>query len=45
MRWANAATHPTALFTFSHLLIWEYAKVNNFAIVSKDSDFNQRSLL
>lgn len=26
-------------------LIWEYAKANGFAIVSKDSDFHQRSLL
>jgi predicted nuclease of predicted toxin-antitoxin system len=26
-------------------LIWEYAKANGFAIVSKDSDFQQRSLL
>ena len=25
--------------------IWEYAKANGFAIVSKDSDFQQRSLL
>jgi predicted nuclease of predicted toxin-antitoxin system len=25
--------------------IWEYAKLNGFAIVSKDSDFQQRSLL
>ena len=27
------------------LVIWEYAKVNGYAIVSKDSDFQQRSLL
>jgi predicted nuclease of predicted toxin-antitoxin system len=26
-------------------VIWEYAKANGFAIVSKDSDFHQRSLL
>ena len=25
--------------------IWEYAKLNGFAVVSKDSDFQQRSLL
>ena len=26
-------------------VIWEYAKANGYAIVSKDSDFQQRSLL
>ena len=27
------------------LAIWEYAKLQGYAIVSKDSDFQQRSLL
>ena len=25
--------------------VWEYARVNGFTLVSKDSDFQQRSLL
>jgi predicted nuclease of predicted toxin-antitoxin system len=33
------------LINTDDLLIWEYAKVNHFVIVSKDSDFHQRSLL
>ncbi|BAZ30300.1 hypothetical protein NIES4074_27560 [Cylindrospermum sp. NIES-4074] len=34
-----------ALIQSEDLLIWEYAKANNFVIVSKDSDFHQRSIL
>ncbi|MEA5582134.1 DUF5615 family PIN-like protein [Nodularia harveyana UHCC-0300] len=26
-------------------IIWEFAKINKFVIISKDSDFHQRSLL
>jgi predicted nuclease of predicted toxin-antitoxin system len=34
-----------ALTNTDDALIWEYAKANSFVIVSKDSDFHQRSLL
>lgn len=34
-----------ALTNTDDAIIWEYAKVNGFIIISKDSDFHQRSLL
>jgi predicted nuclease of predicted toxin-antitoxin system len=34
-----------ALTNTDDAIIWDYAKVNNFVIASKDSDFHQRSLL
>jgi predicted nuclease of predicted toxin-antitoxin system len=33
------------LINTDDVVIWEYAKAHNFVIVSKDSDFHQRSLL
>ena len=30
---------------FADEIIWEYAKNNNFTVISKDSDFYQRALL
>jgi predicted nuclease of predicted toxin-antitoxin system len=41
------STHvkPLALTNTDDAIIWEYAKVNSFTIVSKDADFHQRSLL
>lgn len=36
---------PLALTNTDDEIIWEYAKANDFVIVSKDSDFHQRSLL
>lgn len=30
---------------FADEIIWEYAKNNNFIVISKDSDFYQRALL
>lgn len=34
-----------ALTNTDDVVIWEYAKANNLVIISKDSDFHQRSLL
>ena len=34
-----------ALTNTDDAVIWEYAKANDFVIISKDSDFAQRSLL
>lgn len=33
------------LINTDDVVIWEYAKTNGFVLVSKDSDFHQRSLL
>ncbi|MEH2142310.1 DUF5615 family PIN-like protein [Nostoc sp.] len=33
------------LINTDDVVIWEYAKVHDFLIASKDSDFHQRSLL
>ncbi|MGI0486257.1 DUF5615 family PIN-like protein [Pantanalinema rosaneae CENA516] len=36
---------PLGLINTDDVVIWEYAKINGFVLVSKDSDFHQRSLL
>jgi predicted nuclease of predicted toxin-antitoxin system len=41
----SAHVKTLALAQSEDIVIWEYAKANNFVIVSKDSDFHQRSLL
>lgn len=41
----SAHVKTFALIQSEDVLIWEYAKANDFIIVSKDSDFHQRSLL
>lgn len=41
----SAHVKTLALTNTEDSIIWEYAKANNFVIVSKDSDFHQRSLL
>ena len=37
----SAHVKTLALTNTDDSVIWEYAKVNNFAIVSKDADFHQ----
>lgn len=41
----SAHVKALALTNTDDAIIWEYAKANGFVIVSKDSDFHQRSLL
>ncbi len=41
----SAHVKALALIQSEDVLIWEYAKANDFVIASKDSDFHQRSLL
>ena len=41
----SAHVKTLALTNTDDLIIWEYANTNDFVIVSKDSDFHQRSLL
>nr|WP_275994371.1 DUF5615 family PIN-like protein [Argonema antarcticum] len=41
----SAHVKTLALTNTDDSVIWEYAKANDFVIVSKDSDFHQRSLL
>lgn len=44
--YSNSAHVKTLKLTNTDdVVIWEYAQANNFVIVSKDSDFHQRSLL
>lgn len=41
----SAHVHQCGLGSTDDAAIWEYAKSNGFAIVSKDSDFEERSIL
>ena len=41
----SAQVHQCGLGSSDHLVIWQYAKDNGFAIVSKDSEFEERSVL
>jgi predicted nuclease of predicted toxin-antitoxin system len=41
----SAHVHPSGLGNSVDSAIWEYAKANGFTIVSKDSDFEERSVV
>ena len=41
----SAHVHQCGLGSADDAAIWDYAKRNGFTIVSKDSDFEQRSIL
>lgn len=41
----SAHVKTLGLTNTDDVVIWEYAKANDFVIVSKDSDFHQRGLL
>ncbi len=42
---ASEHVKTLSLIKSEDVMIWQYAKVNDFVIVSKDSDFHQRSIL
>jgi predicted nuclease of predicted toxin-antitoxin system len=41
----SAHVHQCGLGSADDAAIWQYAKINGFTIVSKDSDFEERSVL
>jgi predicted nuclease of predicted toxin-antitoxin system len=41
----SAHVHQCGLGSANDMAIWDYAKTNGFTIVSKDSDFEERSVL
>ena len=42
---APTRTHQCRLGSSDDATIWDYARANGFTIVSKDSDFQERSIL
>jgi predicted nuclease of predicted toxin-antitoxin system len=41
----SAHVHQCSLGSSDDAAIWEYAKANDYTVVSKDSDFEERSIL